>query len=66
VTFAGERGSSRVSSMPAKEFMEAGKKRLTRDTVRDATRQEIEHLNSASRLLRKKRPPIVAVFWFGL
>jgi demethoxyubiquinone hydroxylase (CLK1/Coq7/Cat5 family) len=52
--------------MPAKEFMEAGKERLTRDTVRDATRQEIEHLNSASRLLRKKRPPIVAVFWFGL
>ena len=28
----------------AKEFMEAGKERLTRDTVRDATRQEIEHL----------------------
>ena len=26
-----------------KEFMEAGKERLTRDTVRDATRQEIEH-----------------------
>ena len=26
------------------EFMEAGKERLTRDTVRDATRQEIEHL----------------------
>ena len=25
-------------------FMEAGKERLTRDTVRDATRQEIEHL----------------------
>jgi len=24
-------------------FMEAGKERLTRDTVRDATRQEIEH-----------------------
>jgi len=28
----------------SKEFMEAGKERLTRDTVRDATRQEIEHL----------------------
>ena len=28
----------------AKEFMEAGKERLTRDTVRDATRQEIEQL----------------------
>ena len=27
-----------------KEFMEAGKERLTRDTVRDAARQEIEHL----------------------
>ena len=27
-----------------KEFMEAGKERLTRDTVRDATRPEIEHL----------------------
>jgi len=27
-----------------KEFMEACKERLTRDTVRDATRQEIEHL----------------------
>ena len=27
-----------------KEFKEAGKERLTRDTVRDATRQEIEHL----------------------
>ena len=27
-----------------KEFMEAGKERLARDTVRDATRQEIEEL----------------------
>ena len=27
-----------------KEFMEAGKERLTRDSVRDATRQEIEQL----------------------
>ena len=27
-----------------KEFMEAGRERLTRDAVRDATRQEIEHL----------------------
>ena len=27
-----------------KDFMEAGKERLTRDTVRDATRQEIEGL----------------------
>ena len=46
--------------------MEAGKEHLTRDTVRDATRLEIEHLNSASRLLRIKRPQIVAVFLFGL
>ena len=27
-----------------KDFMEAGKERLTRDSVRDATRQEIEQL----------------------
>lgn len=27
-----------------KDFMEAGKERLTRDTVRDATRQEIDEL----------------------
>ena len=27
-----------------REFMEAGKERLTRDTVRDATRQETGHL----------------------
>ena len=27
-----------------KDFMEAGKERLTRDTVRDATRQEIDKL----------------------
>ncbi|MDE0720729.1 MAG: transposase [Dehalococcoidia bacterium] len=27
-----------------KEIMEAGKERLTRDTVRDAIREEIEHL----------------------
>jgi len=29
----------------SKGSKEAGKERLTRDTVRDATRQEIEHLN---------------------
>ena len=44
MTSVGGRGSNRASSMPAKEFMEAGKERLTRDTVRDAIRQEIEHL----------------------
>ena len=27
-----------------KDFMEAGKERLTRDAIRDATRQEIEHI----------------------
>ena len=27
-----------------KEFMEAGRERLSRDTVRDATRQEIQNL----------------------
>ena len=27
-----------------KEFMEAGRERLSRDTVRDATRQEIQDL----------------------
>ena len=27
-----------------KDFMEAGKERLTRDAIRDATRQEIEHM----------------------
>jgi len=31
-----------------KDFMEAGKERLTRDTVRDATRQEIEQTKRES------------------
>jgi transposase len=31
-----------------KEFMEVGKGRLTRDTIRDATRQEIESLTGKS------------------
>ena len=31
-----------------KEFIEAGKDRLTRDTVRDATRQEIQELKRES------------------
>ena len=45
MTSVGGRGSSRgVFYAWTKEFMEAGKERLTRDTVRDATRQEIEHL----------------------
>ena len=49
MTSVGGRGSNRASSMPGpksstKEFMEAGKERLTRDTARGATRQEIEHL----------------------
>jgi len=36
-----------------KEFMEAGKARLTRDTVRDATRQQIEHLKRENRDLKQ-------------
>ena len=36
-----------------KEFMEAGKERLTRDTVRDATRQEIEHLKQENSDLKQ-------------
>ena len=35
-----------------KDFMEAGKERLTRDTVRDATRREIEHLQRESHELK--------------
>ncbi len=35
-----------------KDFMEAGKERLTRDAVRDATRQEIEHLQRESHDLK--------------
>ena len=36
-----------------KEFMEAGKERLIRDTVRDATRQEIEHLKRENHDLKQ-------------
>jgi transposase len=36
-----------------KEFMEAGKERLTRDTVRDATRQEINELKRESADLKQ-------------
>ena len=36
-----------------KEFMEAGKERLTRDTVRDATRQEIEHFKRENNNLKQ-------------
>ncbi len=36
----------------AKEFMEAGKQRLSRDTTRDATRQEINALKRESADLR--------------
>ncbi len=35
-----------------KGFMEAGKERLSRDTVRDATRQEVEHLRRENRDLK--------------
>ena len=36
-----------------KEFMEAGKERLTRDSVRDATRQEINELKRESTDLKQ-------------
>ena len=36
-----------------KEFMEAGKERLTRDTVRDATRQETGHLKRENNGLKQ-------------
>ena len=36
-----------------KEFMEAGKERLTRDSVRDATRQEIASLKRESHDLKQ-------------
>ena len=36
-----------------KECMEAGKERLTRDTVRDATRQEIEYLKRENNDLKQ-------------
>jgi len=35
-----------------KEFMEAGKDRLSRDTVRDATKQEVEQLRRENRELK--------------
>jgi len=36
-----------------KEFMEAGKERLIRDSVRDATRQEIDELKRENNELKK-------------
>ena len=36
-----------------KDFMEAGKERLTRDSVRDATRQELEQLKRENRELKE-------------
>ena len=36
-----------------KEFMEAGKARLTRDTVRDVTQQEVQQLKRENRELRQ-------------
>lgn len=36
----------------AKEFMEAGKERLSRDTVRDATRHEVEQLRRENQDLK--------------
>ena len=37
----------------AKDFMEAGKERLTRDSVRDATRQEIDDLKRGNTDLKQ-------------
>ena len=37
----------------AKDFMEAGKERLVRDTVRDATRQEIDELKRENTELKQ-------------
>jgi transposase len=36
-----------------KDFMEAGKERLTRDAVRDATRQEIDEIKRENARLKK-------------
>jgi transposase len=36
-----------------KDFMEAGKERLTRDTVRDATRQEVDGLKRENNELKQ-------------
>ena len=36
-----------------KEFMEAGKERLTRDTMRDATRQEVQELKRENNELKQ-------------
>ena len=46
MTCAGGRASSPTPTMHGsnKEFMEAGKERLTRDAVRDATQQEVQAL----------------------
>ena len=39
-----------------KEFMEAGRERLSRDTVRDATRQEIQDLKRENGELKQLEP----------
>ena len=45
MTCAGGRGSSPTPNYAwTKEFMEAGRERLTRDMVRDATQQEVQAL----------------------
>jgi transposase len=36
-----------------KDFMEAGKERLTRDTIRDATRQEVDELKRENAELKQ-------------
>jgi len=42
-----------------KDFLEAGKERLTRDTVRDATRQEIDQIKRESTDLKHCRPSAI-------
>ncbi len=45
---AGKAASRELTTPGRKDFMEAGKERLTRDTVRDATRQEINDIKRES------------------
>jgi len=48
-----------------KEFMEAGKERLTLDTIRDATRQEIESLKRENHDLKELVADLsLEVYWF--
>ena len=44
-----------------KEFMEAGKERLARDAVRDATQREVQQLRRENEELKQQRVPFVLV-----